>query len=465
MNRPITLSMLLMWSSLTLACGSGKVDPPRGDTPPGAQCSSDMQCQNGLSCNDQGTCIYDRCNSAPDPDAWCAQQLVVSAQGATCERGSGTCEIVLGLLGESCPGDEGCVFGLVCEQQQCQDTCTSSASCRGGTESCLPRPTDTTVSTCQSTPSCRDQAEPTRFCEQELGVARGDAVCSDEGVCQAIKYPLGYLCRFDAQCELEICEQGLCAAPCESDESCRQGYVCRRRLGDSEIDVCQLETCLDVDDGDAFCISQLGEIATCSPFGECEAVAMSYGVFVLIEDTSRGGACESELVDVYEPGTDLMYLGAYTEDDDENEVIATAKVHYAEQGMLVRENTLVDYSHLERVLTRDRFNTETGCLKDVTVPEPGAVYSMGCGGRMIVSFEDLMGEPVRLNSSTEVIIGEFEPICTSRGASRSRVEERFTVSICTDTNAVATGADYSSCTLEMSLDAYESLVYAFYDDF
>lgn len=442
------------------SCG-GKVASPRGETPPGAGCTSSDQCQSGLAC-EAGACVYQRCNNAPQPDAWCAEKLGVMASEAQCERGSGECIRLLGGSGEACGADDQCIFGFVCEQQQCQDTCTSSASCRVQGESCVARASGG-VKTCQPTPSCLEQPDPRAFCAAEFGLLSEEVECAPDGICAPIKNTTGFPCRFDMQCTQEICERQRCTAPCEDDSTCRFGEVCSRRLGEANQKVCQTATCRDADSPDEFCAEQEGPGSRCNLFGECESFELSYGVFVLIEDITTGAECESSLADVYEPGTDLMYLGAYA-GDPEDDSIATARIKYAEQGMLTQPNTLVTYGHLEATLLEERLNPETGCLRDVKVPEPGEVYSMGCGGRMVVSFVDTEGAPVRITQNTELLIGEFEPVCMSGGTRRDRINETFTVSICTDTNAVATGADYSSCTLSMSLTTgYGALVFASYD--
>ncbi len=446
-----------------VGCGGGKVEPPRGDTPPGAQCSSDAECQSGLSCTDQGVCVYDRCNNAPDPDMWCAGQLSVTPERATCERGSGQCQLVQGLRGESCQADEGCIFGLVCEQGSCVDTCTSSASCRGEDESCLPRTQGASTKICQDSPDCTMQTSPREFCALEFGLEVGEVECRPDGQCVPVRYGEGVSCRFDDQCATSICEQGFCVTSCQDDSECFGELVCRPRLGDRDQRVCQALTCLESDNPDLFCEELLGERAECTVFGSCEVLDEVLGVFVMIEDTSTGGACESEIDEVHDPGIDLMYIGAYGDGTETAgaQGYALPDVLYAEQGMLTQENTLVTYEHLEEVLLQGRFDMETGCLLDVKSLEPGSVYSMGCGGRMVFSFNGSDGEPVRLTRSSEIVIGEFEPVCTGRN-SRPRTDETFSISICTDTNAVANQRDFSSCTLELEQENYEALTFAYY---
>ena len=454
---PMLLGLFLIL--LTIACGP-RVDPPRGDTPPGAGCQDSSQCQSGLACQD-GVCVYERCNSAPDPDAWCVEQVGETlARTVVCERGSGECEEIFGAIGEACVMDAACGFGLVCESGRCQETCRSSASCRASGLSCLPRRADEPEGErlCKPSPKCTEVADPRMFCAEELGLDPWLVECEmQSGVCEPAELPTGETCRFDQQCETGVCEQQICTRTCTQDIDCAATTeVCRPRGGEVKVNVCQQKTCLDEPDPNSYCQRELGQPgATCNAFGECRGMAEDYGVFLLIEDTSMGEACSSSIKDVYEPGTDLMYIFLYDEESGDSDDIrmldpAMARVLYVEPGETEVENTLISYEHLEQSLTVEGFDEESGCVQSRGGPEPGVVYSMGCGGRMVLSFER-NGSPVRLTEFSEILIGEYGPLCL--GDTRED-NDSFRVFACSDTNAVANERDDSSCDTELFMESF-----------
>lgn len=449
----LSLSVLL-WS-----CGP-RVDPPRGDTPPGAGCEDSSQCQSGLVC-EGGACVYERCNSAPDPDVWCAEKIGETlATSVVCERGTGDCEEIFGGIGSACRVDGECGFGLVCEQARCEETCTSSASCRASGLSCLPRDDGEPdgVRLCKTSPDCDGLPDPKAFCAEELGLPSYDVLCNAEsGACEPVLLAEWESCRFDQQCETGVCEQQLCTRTCQVDSDCVSDQeVCRPRGGELKVNVCQPRTCLDERDPDSYCEQELGQAgARCSASGECRGMAMDHGVFILIEDTSMGDACSSQIKDVYEPGSDLMYIFLYDEesgDADDPRMLdpALARVHHVEPGVADVENTLISYQHLEQSLTVEKFDEESGCVRSRGGPQPDTVYSMGCGGKMIVSFER-NGTPVRLTDFSEILIGEYGPLCL--GDARDDLDS-FRVFVCRDTNAVANQLDDSSCDTELFKESF-----------
>ena len=467
-SRPQRAVAPLLLLCAAAACGPKSGDDGRGDTPPGEACSSDAVCQNGLRCDPQTSqCVYERCNNAPDPEAFCAAQLGASLKAATCERGSGSCQRVLGQLDQPCSADEQCVFGLVCEPDRCVETCRSSASCRVANTSCLPRVQGEALQLCLPTPPCDGLVNPRAFCAAELGLEPWEARCAPGGTCEPVILEDGAMCRFDAQCSSSICEGSYCLAPCEEDSECYDDEACRVRLGQSGLKACQPRICSDYEEADARCVELLGEGAFCSPFGECELEQANYGAVVLIEDVSSGEACSSQINEIYDPGIDLMYLGAYLNSDalggdqdfDEAQLVWPRVLH-VEPGSFEVENTLVDYSMIENPPALRRIDPETGCFRGDRELEYGQVYSMGCGGKIVVSFIDEMNRPVKLGPLSELLIGEFEPICAG-DAPRQRGSEQLRVAICSDTNAVANQRDYTSCTVEMIVESENAMMLAY----
>ncbi len=450
------LVALAMFSCASLAgCGKGTTSPPRGDAPPGSGCQSSNECQGGLSCVD-GACTYERCNSAHDPDQWCKEQnsTDTDALDLVCERGTGDCVEIFGEIGESCTRDAQCNFGLVCHEQRCVETCVSSASCREEDTACLPREDAASGSVCQTSPSCISVEEPDAFCQDVLGVAERLAQCNlTTGECEVVQLWDGAFCRFDAQCISGVCEDRECTSTCESDDDCYSMKVCRPRLGESMVQVCQNLTCLDELDPDNYCVQEIGsQSAFCSFSGECELAEQDYGVFVMIEDTGSGAACESRVAGVFEPGTDLMYIFLFQDlEGGDSAATTTTEVLFVEQGTSEVENTLVSYEHLSDPVDLELFSEGDGCYNSVDkAPTPETVYSMGCGGRMVVNFSR-GGQPVRLNEFSEIVIGDYGPACAN-AASEREDGDSFDVFLCTNTNAVANSLDFSSCTHQLVIE-------------
>ncbi len=159
-----------------------------------AACDGQHPCGAGLSCTPGGPAgdagvSGPRCQVPPPLGAPCGAGTL-PCSGGYC--GQGTC--VAGAPGDACVADNGCLEGLLCEQDACVDAprdgapCTASGRCDEGLYCDGER--------CQSPPGPGHDCGPGGLC------ATG-AYC-DDGSCTA-KRPAGLPCLNDVECASGVC--------------------------------------------------------------------------------------------------------------------------------------------------------------------------------------------------------------------------------------------------------------------
>jgi hypothetical protein len=291
---------ILTAALLTLAACGGP-PPTVSGLGPGEPCTADAQCQGGLECH-AALCDFTRCDSSPDPTAYCALRLDVPASLARCDGDE--CLVERVDPGGACDLDLECTFGNVCFGATCTPTCRVDASCPDPATRCLPRtdsPGDSSV--CRMISTCDQAASPIAFCASRLDVDPALAAC-DGATCRALTPPglAGEPCSPDFGCvEGLACLDDLCSAPggegtrCRDDSACDQNTLCVDEVcvrgcagGCPDTQECfprpgdRLGYCADVDPDDcrtfpdptARCRQTTSPEATCAPdTGACEEVA------------------------------------------------------------------------------------------------------------------------------------------------------------------------------------------------
>ncbi len=199
----IVLLVVLVGGGVTLAIllsGGGK-----GLNEP---CEDD--CKGGLVCvGDPKTCRgdvgFEGCAAAADCN-----------QGLACVEGVCS-EPVLPGLGEACSGQ--CANGLFCVGGTCQE--------------------DTVGSECQNDAGCGPGQKCASIGGQRLCLRETGQPCRVAGECltlvckqrECTALPLGAACLFPAQCQSNICRDGICKAPIHCPpidaRQCPEGMICR----------------------------------------------------------------------------------------------------------------------------------------------------------------------------------------------------------------------------------------------
>lgn len=209
----------------------------------GESCSNSNQCESGL-CHDQ-TCTRECADAADCADGWiCRDQggVGVCEEPTTCTA-AGDCEVAGDLcvverngdlrvichppvgdgeIGDTCSGDEDCEAGL-CLDGMCSNPCDSPSDCGGsGDFRCSSEDlggTDLNVCTERPLESCLSDAECDGTDRCVAGVRDDDFLfaCGDpnDGGAEG-----GESCSDDGDCAQNLCLDGACAAPCDTDAVC-----------------------------------------------------------------------------------------------------------------------------------------------------------------------------------------------------------------------------------------------------
>jgi|GEM_PF-4133953 len=453
--RALILAAILSLSTGCGGCG-GKVPKTGGTQKPGEGCQRDAECENGLRCDD-GACIYERCNSAPDPLAFCAEQLDVTLERAVCDSGTGDCSVARSSVGGVCESDDFCVFGSICEDGACVETCVSSASCRVAGEACLARTQGSSVKYCQPSPGCDALEDPTAYCSDVLGVHPTEVSCNEEtGECEVYQRDPGSSCRFDEQCFGSVCEDMVCTTLCEEDADCSTNRVCETRLGDGDEKICQIESCIYAPDPDYFCFQKLGdETAYCDFEGLCQRDISLTGQVIMVLDGSIGAPC-SEEVGGRSPGLDLTY--AMVTDGFGDEVLGRGQVVAFEPGAGPQGNDFVEGAPFgSNTPPLTSIDPDTGCVfpeGEQGLPE---LRSLGCGGAIALEFFSEQGAPIILDEEKLMLIGEYGPVCDERFS----FDDVSEVYLCRDPTEVRERQDMSSCDVLLDAEQFDGIIIAY----
>ena len=460
LRRALWFSACFIFLSGCGGCG-GSVPKTGGTQKPGQGCQSSQDCENGLFC-EANACVYERCNSAPDPIAFCAERLDVSQERAVCDSGTGDCSIMRSSVGGPCEGDDICVFGSICEEGACIETCVSSASCRTTGEVCIER-TGGGAKYCQPSPGCASFEDPVAHCSDVLGVEPEDVSCnSDSGECEVYERDPGEPCRFDAQCAGEaVCEEMACTTLCTEDSDCSVNRICQPRLGDTDAKICQIESCLFAPDPDLYCFQQLGDdTAYCDFEGVCQRDVSLTGQIIMVFDDSIGEPCSETIPGTgggASPGLDLTY--AVVTNGFGDSVLGTGRVVAFEPGVGPGGNAFVDGDPFGvNSPAFSDIDQDTGCVSTTTTGSDYPEFrSLGCGGAIAFEFFTDQGAPVLLDEEKLMLIGEHGSVCSPDFFE----EDLSLVYLCRDPTAVREQQDMSSCDLLLDSEQFDGIIIAY----
>lgn len=449
--------LLLVGALALFACGP-QVPKTKGTQKSGQSCASSSECENGLACVEQ-RCDFERCNSALDPQQWCALRLGVEPSLAQCDSGNGSCVALKPMVGGPCQQDEACNFGSICVQGACVETCVSSASCPISTEACIARAEGGAQRHCQPSPGCQAFEDAAGFCADALGLNAQDVMCDrSSGECTARKMLPGVACRFDDQCVAgSVCEQSRCITLCERDEDCAPDVEsCSPRIATKAGRICQLKSCASAPDPDAHCVQELGSPdAYCDFDGECALDVSLTGQIILLSDLgAQPEICAEQVNERAAPGLDITYAMAL---DYDFNVLGYGRPVVIKPGVGPEGNDFTRSAHLDMTgVSLDDIDTDTGCLKGEDNFTRRKVLSLGCGGKLALEFFSQVGAPLMLTEDTLITIGEAGPVCGGASA-----QDRGEVHLCRDVFAVRGREDLSTCTTKLESQHYDGAITVF----
>ena len=283
-------------------------------------CNAHINCCDGFVCRG-GTC---RPNSIPTGEA-CTQDDVCADRDALCTTyndndPAGT--YCLLLLNEVCEFDEDCVTHE-CTDGVCAvpiaESCTKADTCGDPYAHCLPYRDHDPAGTycllragddCDESATCSTHSCTEGICTVITGdpCGAGDTCANEDASCTGYVdgspsgnfclLPAGSTCAADAECETQVCDNGVCLIPLQQpcnpdgDTYCQGFYaVCATYSSDPEGDY----ECLQVAGGDcaadADCISEICEDGTC--------------VLPLFSPCQLGEACaDGAICNPYQPTND-----------------------------------------------------------------------------------------------------------------------------------------------------------------
>ena len=414
---------VLIWSALFVACG------PSGGTPPpstpgaslGETCGEQTPCQDGLTCAPTSVCVHVRCTKSVDPEDTCAQKLGLEPERVQCNS-DGTCTPKQ-VINESCEDDSACVFGFVCEEGTCVETCLSDASCPGQNRACLERPSDPNVRVCQDQ-YCGDMPDPQAFCDQKLNFEQGGAICTPEG-CREQNLMRGESCQYSSSCSgSDVCDEQVCRALCRSSYDCLLNEECAD-LPNAIYSICRpVEDCTQAQNPDGYCQRRFIVGGMCDTISQtCEESDRLLPI-VQVKNSHFFGeqefceAAQQEGVDAW-TGADLY--AAFIRHRRDVDVIGVGRV--VEREGYPNQLEAGPYSSIPSSLSEGLSTSEL-----VQCPIGGfadeEVLSLGCYGTFYMSFFDEDGAVFPIDVDLhELVFFEFDDQCGG-------INEDYTVSLC-----------------------------------
>jgi hypothetical protein len=442
MRRAGLALCLALWAGV--ACGPPPPVNTGGKAPAqGEPCATDGQaCQPGLACDAQQRCDWISCRDAPSPLSWCAGRLGVPEERAACDA-DGVCATLRSGLGEPCAADEGCHFGLVCEQGACVNLCTSSASCPGEDRACVERSPGSPDHICGPRPACDTLLDPAAFCADLLGVAADRVVCRADGVCELPLVGARGACARDRECQAGlVCENGRCEASCA--EVCADAALtCIPRPTGGDGSVCRHipSGCAIAQDPEFYCLLARGDGSQCDEYtGECSEPPPPppppprryYAI--QIKDVSARPSCEARTPEgLWEPGADLVSVEVHREDGTLHRLVGPPSW---------TPGTGVDNDFIEP----DLYAASQRAVEQVGPNEPvcpllrqadgrlelGGMLSLGCGGVAKLTFyvpeQAMFTQPMFVESGMRIRVGEYAPVCD--GLSALDDPDAYMVTLC-----------------------------------
>ena len=284
----------------------------------------------------------------------------------------------------ACEVDDDCFDDELCVQEICLETCDSDADCSGDAE-CVERPDgegDDMV--CVAAESCEDDED----C--------GDGESCIDGVCEATCTD-DEDCATDFECvedgDVGFCEEIAPGGACTEDEDCRSDELCD--TGE--------ETCVDIDDFVAPHYTVLIE-----DFTDDENPDMC-GFDPSDNATSSAGSYEDDA-----SGASLLWVALVND--------ATGDVEAYGHSVGFDPNNDTGYNDDLAVINGDEPYYGRQCPEwtheiydehgmSYTLFRQDTVFTLGCGGWLLVQFEDSEGNLIAIDESHSVEVGLYTPEC------------------------------------------------------
>ena len=211
----------------------------KSETAPAGICEQEEECLPGERCIG-GRCIFE------DPTSLGIASCGLCQPGFVCDQRSGAC--ILGGSGTDCTTDVDCLeIDGVCRAGSCQTSCTldtrvcgTEETCNLGTGQCV-----AVGAECREDSDC-PPGKPSAICQTgrcTLGCIDPSISCPADFSCDEAsgycisnnKLPLGTACKFDVECESQLCfatERGsYCSRACGKSADCPVGSTCFNQSG------------------------------------------------------------------------------------------------------------------------------------------------------------------------------------------------------------------------------------------
>lgn len=198
------------------------------------------------------------------------------------------------------------------------------------------------------------------------------------------------------------------------------GDACLPTADDAAVFECRAPTnCSEAADAVAYCTTELGEIgeneaATCNTDGDapvCEKISTVETVYqhILIVDETEADCTKEEDTNEFDPGSDIMYVEHNAADGSNLGYGTAVEANYPADA----EDS--DFPNIDVIDGSAPDLNEGGCpnLDQGMRFTDQTVYSLGCGGDLLVEFD------VALENDQTIKIGEYATICNKDDGSGS----------------------------------------------
>ncbi|TXD38053.1 hypothetical protein FRC98_03910 [Lujinxingia vulgaris] len=244
-------------------------------------------------------------------------------------------------------------------------------------------------------------------------------------------------CTFDDDCTGgQVCDLTICVDTCESTADCSTGEECVARPGGAEGMVCRAAEEPGDDCRDAG--NECSDGLICDEFtGDCVEPGQETPEYYTVRindvtDVEAPDRCEDSTFGYNTAGAKIMYVQLQ---DSTGAVIAygtSVGADYAQGTDFINDfdvidgaaPNLVDQCPVDEAFVRGDDGTEFDTnFTDQTV------VALGCGGSLYVQFLDGNDDPILLDESHTITVGEFGPACNDTAQTAA---DYYDVYICTD---------------------------------